>query len=85
MVGLGFSAAFDYVIMKISHSSLDSCDGSPILNVLTEFLSNRLQRGVVDDQSNEYRNFIFGVFFFFFFMNGNTERAQCALSRVCIP
>ena len=21
----------------------------------------------------------------FFFMNGNTERAQCALSRVCIP
>ena len=22
---------------------------------------------------------------FFFFMNGNTERAQCALSRVCIP
>ena len=23
--------------------------------------------------------------FFFFFMNGNTERAQCALSRVCIP
>ena len=20
-----------------------------------------------------------------FFMNGNTERAQCALSRVCIP
>ena len=24
-------------------------------------------------------------FFFLFFMNGNTERAQCALSRVCIP
>ena len=24
-------------------------------------------------------------FFFFFFMNGNTERAKCALSRVCIP
>ena len=23
--------------------------------------------------------------YFFFFMNGNTERAQCALSRVCIP
>ena len=21
----------------------------------------------------------------FFFMTGNTERAQCALSRVCIP
>ena len=25
------------------------------------------------------------LFFFFFFMNGNTERAQCALSLVCIP
>ena len=25
------------------------------------------------------------LFFFFFFTNGNTERAQCALSRVCIP
>ena len=25
------------------------------------------------------------VFFFFFFMNGNTEWAQCAPSRVCIP
>ena len=24
-------------------------------------------------------------FFFFFFMNGNTEWAKCALSRVCIP
>ena len=24
-------------------------------------------------------------FFFFFFINGNTERAKCALSRVCIP
>ena len=24
-------------------------------------------------------------FFFFFFMNGNTERAKGALSRVCIP
>ena len=23
--------------------------------------------------------------FFFFFMNGNTERARCALSLVCIP
>ena len=23
--------------------------------------------------------------FFFFFMNGNTDRAQCALSLVCIP
>ena len=27
----------------------------------------------------------FFFFFFFFLMNGNTERAYCALSRVCIP
>ena len=27
----------------------------------------------------------FYSFFFLFFMNGNTERAQCALSLVCIP
>ena len=27
----------------------------------------------------------FSFFFLFFFMNGNTERAQCALSLVCIP
>ena len=26
-----------------------------------------------------------GSFFFFFLLNGNTEQAQCALSRVCIP
>ena len=25
------------------------------------------------------------AFFFFFFMDGNTERAKCAPSRVCIP
>ena len=25
------------------------------------------------------------IFLIFFFMNGNTERAQCALSLVCIP
>ena len=25
------------------------------------------------------------ILFTFFFMNGNTERAQCALSRVCVP
>ena len=25
------------------------------------------------------------IIIFFFFMNGNTEQAQCALSRVCIP
>ena len=25
------------------------------------------------------------IYIFFLFMNGNTEWAQCALSRVCIP
>ena len=33
----------------------------PILSNLTEFLSNRLQRVVVDGQFNEYRNVISGV------------------------
>ena len=28
---------------------------------------------------------VYDFFFFFFLMNGNTERAYCALSRVCIP
>ena len=31
------------------------------LSILTEFLSNRLQRVVVDGQFNEYRNVISGV------------------------
>ena len=25
------------------------------------------------------------IYIYIFFMNGNTERAQCALSLVCIP
>ena len=28
---------------------------------------------------------VLNIFFFFFFMNGNTERAQCALPLVCMP
>ena len=31
------------------------------------------------------RNVTRHIFFLFLFMDGNTERAQCALSRVCIP
>ena len=32
----------------------------------------------------EHRELLFTSAKTFFFMNGNTERAQCALSRVCI-
>ena len=35
--------------------------GGLFLSILTEFLSNRLQRVVVDGQFNEYRNVISGV------------------------
>ena len=35
--------------------------GGPFLSILTEFLSNRLQRVVVDGQFNDYRNVISGV------------------------
>ena len=33
----------------------------PLLNILTEFLSNKLRRVVVDSQFNEYRNVTLGV------------------------
>ena len=35
--------------------------GGPFLSILTEFLSNRLKRVVVDGQFNDYRNVILGV------------------------
>ena len=59
MVGLDFSAAFDRVnhktlIFKLRQLGVDG----PFLSILMEFLSNRLQRVVVDGQFNEYRNAI---------------------------
>ena len=62
MVGLDFSASFDHVnhkalIFKLRHLGV----GGHYLSILTEFLSNRLQRIVVDGQFNDYRNVISGV------------------------
>ena len=62
MVGLDFSAAFDRVNHKALIFKLRQLGiGGPFLSILTEFLSNRLQRVVVDGQFKEYRNVISGV------------------------
>ena len=62
MVGLDFSAAFKHVnhnslIFKLQQLGVSG----PFLSILIEFLSNKLQRVVVDGQFNEYRNVISGV------------------------
>ena len=62
MVGLDFSASFDCVdhkalIFKFRRSVVDG----PFLNIVTEFLSNKQQRVIIDGQSNEYRNIILGI------------------------
>ena len=62
MVGLDVNIVFD----RVNHKALifkfrQLGVGGPFLSILTEFLSNRLQRVVVDGQSNEYRNVISGV------------------------
>ena len=62
MVGLDFSAASD----RVNHKALifklrQLVVGGHFLSILTEFLSNRLQRVVVDGQFNDYRNVILDV------------------------
>ena len=60
-MGLDFSAAFNRVNHKALLFKLRQLDvGGPFLSIVTEFLSNRLQR-VVDGQFNDYRNVISGV------------------------
>ena len=62
MVGLDFSAAFNHVNHKALIFKLRQLGaGGPFLSILTEFLSNRLQRVAVDGQFNDYRNVISGV------------------------
>ena len=62
MVGLDFSAAFDRVNHKALIFKLRQLGvGGPFLSILTEFLSNRLQRIVVDGQFNDYRDVVLGV------------------------
>ena len=62
MVGLDFSAA----LCRVNHKALifklkQLGVGGPFLSILTEFLSNRLQRVGVDGQFNDYRNVNSGV------------------------
>ena len=53
---------------------------------LPDFVAKTQNPSVPDPQFDEFMVPSLDDFdFFFFFMNGNTERAQCALSRVCIP
>ena len=55
MVGLDFSAAFNCVKYKALIFKLRQLGvGGPFLSSLIEFLSNRLQRVVVDGQFNDY-------------------------------
>ena len=62
MVGLDFRAAFDHVNHKILIFRLRQLGvGGPFLSFLTELLSNRLQRVVVDGQINDYRGVVSGV------------------------
>ena len=62
MMGLDFSAAFDRVNHKALIFKLRELGvGGPFLSILTEFLSDRLQRVVVDSQFNNYRNVILDV------------------------
>ena len=62
MVGLDFSATFDHVNHKTVVFKLKQLRvGGFFLNILTEFLSSRLQTVVSDGQSNEYRNAILSI------------------------
>ena len=62
MVGLDFSAAFDRVnhealIFKLKQLGI----GGSFLSILTEFLTNRKQRVVVDGKHSDWRDVISGV------------------------
>ena len=62
LIGLDFSAAFDRVnhqalIYKLKQLGI----GGPFLNILTEFLTDRKQRVVVDGHHGEWRNVVSGV------------------------
>ena len=62
MAGLDFSAALDRVNHKVLIFRLRQLGvGGPFLSILTKFLSNRLQRVVVNVQFNEDRKVISSV------------------------
>ena len=62
MIGLDFSAAFDRVNHKALLFKLKQLGiGGPFFNILSEFLSNRTQRVVVDGQLGDLRPVVSGV------------------------
>ena len=62
MIGLDFSAAFDRVNHKALIFKLRQFGvGGAFLSIITEFLTNRLQRVSVDGDYSDYRNIISGV------------------------
>ena len=62
MVGLDFSAAFDFVNHKVLIYKLRQLGiGGPFLNILIEFLTDRKQCVVVDGQHGGWRRVISGV------------------------
>ena len=62
MACLDFSAAFNWVNHEALVFNLRQLGvGGPFLTILTEILSNRLQKVVVDGKFNEFRNVVSGV------------------------
>ena len=62
MIGLDFSAAFDRVNHKALLFKLMQLGiGGPFFNILSEFLSNRTQRVVVDGQLGDLRPVVSGI------------------------
>ena len=62
MIGLDFSAAFDRVNHKSLLFKLEQLGiGGPFFNILSEFLSNRMQTVIVDGQLGDLRPVVLGV------------------------
>ena len=62
MIGLDFSAAFDRVNHKALLFKLKQLGiGGPFFNILSEFLSNRMQQFVVDGQLGDLRPVVSGI------------------------
>ena len=62
VIGLEFSAAFDFISHEVLIFKLRLMGISgTLLNIIIEFLARRIQRVVVDGQCSDYRNVTSGV------------------------
>uniref|UniRef100_UPI003EB926C9 reverse transcriptase domain-containing protein n=1 Tax=Klebsiella pneumoniae TaxID=573 RepID=UPI003EB926C9 len=62
LVGLDFSAAFDRVDHRAVVFKLQQLGvGGAFLSIISQFLSGRTQRVVVDGQYSEFKNVVSGV------------------------